>query len=291
MRKRTAQEQIDPRLNLRWVGRWAPGYVEQSRYLYDHELVVFLAGTSRVLVGDRAFTCAKGDALIIPPGVRHWTRAVDGVVERCCCHFDWVHGGAEVNPPFVYEADGTYVRRRGKAAPRWLKVEMPFWATGLSLPRLLPLLGALAECDRSPVGLLRRRGLFLQLLAEVLGGGAGKAGHVHGGKSLRLVQAVKQRIENDYRKPLAMSAMAKDLKVTPVHMARAFRTLVGMSPLAYLHRLRLEEACRLLSNSSMNVAEVADNVGFDDANYFSRLFRRKMGMSPSAMTANPASSS
>jgi len=64
--------------------------------------------------------------------------------------------------------------------------------------------------------------------------------------------------------------------------------LVGMSPLAYVHRLRLEEAYRLLSNSSMNVAEVAGNVGFDDANYFSRLFRRKMGMPPSAVTANPA---
>ena len=57
--------------------------------------------------------------------------------------------------------------------------------------------------------------------------------------------------------------------------------IVGVSPLEYVHRLRLEEAYRLLSDSSRNVSEVAMEVGFDDANYFSRLFRKKMGMSPS----------
>ncbi|MEI8247778.1 MAG: helix-turn-helix domain-containing protein [Lentisphaerota bacterium] len=44
-----------------------------------------------------------------------------------------------------------------------------------------------------------------------------------------------------------------------------------------MHRLRLEEAYRLLSDTSMNVSEAASEVGFDDANYFSRLFLKKNG--------------
>lgn len=272
--------QVNPRINMWWAGWWEPEYVERSRYLYDHELVIFTSGKSQAVVGEQAFTCAKGDVLIIPPGIRHWTRAFDERVERYCFHFDWVHGLPKLNPPFVYEATGKYLHSRCKHAPKGLNIKMPFYLTGIPLQRLLPLLNPLTECDDSPEGVLKQRGLFLQLLAEFLAGSKKKVKTSHGGKSLRLVQSLKKRIENDFRYPLSMNSLAKELKVTPVHMARIFRMIVGISPLEYVHRLRLEEAYRLLSASSMNVSEVAMEVGFDDANYFSRLFRKKMGMPP-----------
>ena len=280
MHNETNAEQINPRINLWWRGWWKPGYVEQSRYLYDHELVVFTAGKSQVVAGEKSFICAKGDALIIPPGIRHWTRALDEMVERYCFHFDWIAGLPSVMPPFVYESTRQYRPGRCKHAPDGLNIKMPFYLTGLPLRRLLPLINPLTGCDDSREGILKQRGLFLLLLAELLAGDKGKVKTSHGGKSLRLAQALKQRIENDFRQRLSMSTLAKEFKVTPGHMARTFRMIVGISPLEYLHRLRLEEAYRLLSVTSMNVSEAASEVGFDDANYFSRLFRKKMGMSP-----------
>lgn len=273
--------QINPRVNLWWAGWWKPGYVEQSRYLYDHELVIFTSGKSQVVVGDQSFTCVKGDVLIIPPGVRHWTRAFDDRVERYCFHFDWVPDLPSVVPPFVYESTGKYKRSRCKPSPKWLKIKMPFYLGGIPLQRLLPLLSPLTECDASLEGNMKQRGLFLQLLAELFAATKGRVRTSHGGKSLRLVQAIKQKIENDFRHPPLMNSLAREFRVTPVHMARTFRMIVGVSPLEYVHRLCLEEAYRLLSDSSKNVSEVAAEVGFDDANYFSRLFRKKMGMSPS----------
>ena len=62
--------------------------------------------------------------------------------------------------------------------------------------------------------------------------------------------------------------------------------IVGITPLEYVHRLRLEEAYKLLSTTAMNVSEVAEFVGFSDANYFSRLFSKKMGMPPSKVKSN-----
>jgi len=281
MHVKSKTEKINPRINLTWAGCWKPGYVEQGRYLYDHELVVFTAGKSQVVVGDESFSCTTGDVIIIPPGVRHWTRALEEKVERHCFHFDWVQDMPSSRPSFVYEASGDYKRSSCKRAPKWLSVRLPLYSAGMPLKNLLPLLHHLEESDSSPEGSLRRRGLFLQLLAEILAAGKAKVRPVCGGKSLRLVQMMKQRIENDFRSPLSMGALAGEFKVTPVHMARAFRVIVGISPLEYLHRLRLEEAYRLLSAGSMNVAEVAGSVGFEDANYFSRLFRKKMGMLPS----------
>ncbi|MFA6294386.1 MAG: helix-turn-helix domain-containing protein [Victivallales bacterium] len=281
MHKKTKTEQINPRVNLCWAGWWKPGYVEQSRYLYDHELVVFTSGKSQAIVGEQSFSCAKGDMLIIPPGVRHWTRALDERVERYCFHFDWVCELPSVMPPFVYESTGKYKCGRCKTTPKWLEIKMPFYLTGIPLQRLLPLLNPLTECDSSLEGNMKRRGLFLQLLAELFVATKERAETSHGGKSLRLVQALKQRIENDFRHPPSMNSLAREFNVTPVHMARAFRMIVGISPLEYVHRLRLEEAYLLLSDSSMNISEVSESVGFEDANYFSRLFRKKMGMSPS----------
>ncbi len=286
MREKLNYGLINPRINLQWAGWWEPGYVEQGRYLYDHELVVFTAGRSQVVVGEKSFSCSRGDAIIIPPGVRHWTRAIDGKVERHCFHFDWLQELPEVKPPYVYESVSKFVRRLSKPAPKWLGIKMPFYSSAIPLQRLLPLLAPLEDRSDDPLGQLRQRGLFLQLLSEVISSHGVGTKKVHAGKSLRLVQMLKQRIENDFRKPLSIGDLAAEFKVTPVHMIRAFRQVVGMSPLEYVHRLRLDEAYRLLSagDGSMNIAEIAESVGFDDPNYFSRLFRKKMGCSPSSVT-------
>jgi AraC-like DNA-binding protein len=284
MNAKTKFSQVNPRINMLWSGWFEPGFVEASRYLYDHELVVLTSGKSQVVVGEQSFTCAKGDVLIIPPGVRHWTRALNDKVERYCIHFDWEQGLPLVTPSYIFESTKKYSPRKCKPAPGWLKIKMPLYAKSIPLQRLLPLLHPFMDCDkRLPESSMKQKGLFLQLLSEVLLVGKVVHSSVHGGKTLRLVQALKQRIENEYRRDLTINALAKEFKITPVHMARAFRTLVGVSPLEYIHRFRLEEAYRLLSTSSMNVSEVASEVGFDDANYFSRLFRKKMGMSPSGV--------
>ncbi len=289
MNAKTKIDQVNPRVNMLWSGWWEPEFVEWSRYLYDHELIAFTSGKSQVVVGEQSFTCEKGDVLVIPPGIRHWTRALDERVERYCIHFDWVQGLSPVTPSYIYESTKKYNPMKCKPAPRWLKIKMPLYAKGIPLQRLLPLLHPFMDCDKSlPESSLKQKGLFLQLLSEVLLSEKSVHSSVHGGKSLRLVQGIKQKIENEYRQVLTINTLAKECKITPVHMARAFRILVGMSPLEYIHRLRLEEAYRLLSTSSMNISEVSESVGFDDANYFSRLFRKKMGVSPSRIVAKPA---
>lgn len=271
-----------------WSGWWPSGYVEQSRYLYDHELVVFMSGISRVVVGEQSFTCPAGDVLIIPPGVRHWTRSVlDSRVERYCFHFDWIWGMPAVTPSYTFESTGKYRPGKCKLAPPWLTVKMPFHVTGMSLQRLHLLLHPLAECDGiSWKNSLKQHGLFAQLLSEVLLTRQPVKTSANGGKSLRMVKKLKLKIESDYRQDLVMTLLAKEAKVTPAHMARAFKMVVGISPLEYMHRLRVEDAYRLLSSGSMNISEVAATVGFADANYFTRLFRKKMGMTPSKVATN-----
>jgi transcriptional regulator GlxA family with amidase domain len=61
---------------------------------------------------------------------------------------------------------------------------------------------------------------------------------------------------------------------------RRFREATGMAPLEYVHTLRLEEAKQMLESGDAPVEGIANEVGYEDAAFFSRLFRRKVGLTP-----------
>lgn len=63
---------------------------------------------------------------------------------------------------------------------------------------------------------------------------------------------------------------------------KQFKQTVGMTPHAWLVRLRLERACSLLSRRSTAIAEVAQEVGFYDQSHFNRAFRQAFGVAPSS---------
>ncbi|WP_321911837.1 MULTISPECIES: AraC family transcriptional regulator [unclassified Paraburkholderia] len=66
------------------------------------------------------------------------------------------------------------------------------------------------------------------------------------------------------------------------HFLRRFKQTVGMTPHAWLLRLRLEQACALLAAGKRTIAEVAHGVGFYDQSHFNRAFRQAFGVAPSA---------
>ncbi|PIU92840.1 MAG: AraC family transcriptional regulator, partial [Armatimonadetes bacterium CG06_land_8_20_14_3_00_66_21] len=74
-------------------------------------------------------------------------------------------------------------------------------------------------------------------------------------------------------------------------LSRAFRNATGCSPLDYLVRVRIHRAMELLKEADLSIAEVAQQVGFADSNYFSRQFRSLVGCGPrrfrNTLTARP----
>ena len=61
---------------------------------------------------------------------------------------------------------------------------------------------------------------------------------------------------------------------------RRFAQATGMAPLDYLHHVRLEEAKQMLESGDASIETIAFEVGYRDASFFNRLFRRKVLMSP-----------
>jgi len=61
---------------------------------------------------------------------------------------------------------------------------------------------------------------------------------------------------------------------------RRFREATGMAPLEYVHTLRLEEAKQMLESGDEPIEAIANEVGYEDAAFFSRLFRRHVNLTP-----------
>lgn len=81
-------------------------------------------------------------------------------------------------------------------------------------------------------------------------------------------------------KKLKLDEIATETGLSASHFSRLFQNRTGHSPIDYFIQLKIQRACRLLDNSGWMIADVAREMGFEDQFYFSRVFRKVMGMSP-----------
>jgi AraC family L-rhamnose operon transcriptional activator RhaR len=95
------------------------------------------------------------------------------------------------------------------------------------------------------------------------------------------VTAAIKLMDDNPSDPWTLPLLAKKVSLRPDYLCRLFGEIVGISPINYLTRRRLELATSLLRRTPMPVGEVGAAVGWMDANYFTRRFNEKFGVSPS----------
>lgn len=101
-------------------------------------------------------------------------------------------------------------------------------------------------------------------------------------ESLEFVRKVTHVIHSELSNPdLNVSFLADRMCVSTSQLTRKLNTMVGVSTVAYITRIRLSKAKQLLSSGKHNVNEVSDLCGFSDASYFRRLFKKEFGVTPS----------
>ena len=87
-------------------------------------------------------------------------------------------------------------------------------------------------------------------------------------------------MQQNFRKNLQMQELAKHARMTVSSFSRHFKAATGTTPGKYLLKLRLDEARQMLLENQLSISEIAFQTGFEDSNYFSRIFRIYSGMSP-----------
>lgn len=87
-------------------------------------------------------------------------------------------------------------------------------------------------------------------------------------------------IEKNYPQKLRTPDIAASAHLSEYYFCHLFKKYMGVSFTTYLNNVRIKKAAAFLDNTKLNVTEVAAKVGFDDVNYFSRVFKNKFGVSP-----------
>ena len=93
---------------------------------------------------------------------------------------------------------------------------------------------------------------------------------------------IKEYLKNHFREDCPTARLAKMANMSKSNFLKHFKISTGISPLQYILNLRLHEACRQLTVSEQNISEIAFSVGFNDSNYFTRIFHQHIGVSPRA---------
>lgn len=149
------------------------------------------------------------------------------------------------------------------------------------------VLAAVAECAR----LQRQDGGFDTAYAESMAAAFVQYLHRRGGvsqadRSVGRLTELQMRRVRDYvhanlASPIAVSALAAVAGVSTGHFFRTFRETTGMTPLAWLQRVRVGRAAEMLERDGVSVTEAALRVGFSNFGHFARVFTRLTGILPS----------
>lgn len=264
-------------------GFHGPGWLEPRRVIYEHQLVLIRDGTFLTEIEGEKFSCEAGSFLIVPPGKWEATWNVgQSRGARWWCHFDWVYQGPWGQTPIMTyhpaQPRAAFLRRAPAFVGRQIRhgrIPSPELAYDL-FERLYRKQNSGDAREQ-----LASRAVLLELLLSLLNPGAVQAPRE---RSVRLAEMVRQQLKGAVEAgegPVSIQALLEKSHYSYAHLCRLFRAEYGVSPVKYLHSLRIDSAKLLLRDTSLDIAEIAARVGLPDAVYFARLFRKVAGRSPS----------
>ncbi|WP_169086598.1 response regulator transcription factor [Paenibacillus sp. PL91] len=91
---------------------------------------------------------------------------------------------------------------------------------------------------------------------------------------------ILQYVTENFRRDLSLQDLANQFFMNPSYISQLFKKEVGETFTAYVARLRVEQACELLERGSGTVSDIAEKIGYRDYFYFTRLFKKLTGQTP-----------
>lgn len=229
-----------------------------SRDRSDYFIVEFVVeGKGLLSVNGKDFVLERGDVYILPPESKHSYRAdAEQPFLKIWCNF---YSDTFAKVMTDYHLDGQYVFHAEECGEDFIRlvetanygscVNDDEWANVATV--LLSILTKLAAKAYRPTG------------------------------SNLIAARAKELLDGAIYDNITIEELTKRLFVSKMILTREFRKMYGMSPYHYYLNQKLSRAKLMLHNSNMTVKEISDKLCFADEHYFSGLFKRKIGVSPS----------
>lgn len=243
-------------------------YVERKTGVSQAILIYCLEGRGFLELENSCFSIQPGYVAVIPPGTPHIYRADTAEPWSIFwIHFDGVQTdaalasiGVDRQKPLLYVPDFTIMRRAFEEVYACLNYHY------------------------SDAGLLAMTSELMRLLSRI---------KLHYSHPQQERQASEDRIietiafmERHLDLSISLEELARRAGLSVPHYSKRFKERTNQSPTACFIQLKIRKACDLLYQTDMSIKEIAEQLGYEDPYYFSRIFKKVQGVSPSTHRKN-----
>ncbi|SFD00024.1 helix-turn-helix domain-containing protein [Butyrivibrio sp. YAB3001] len=95
-----------------------------------------------------------------------------------------------------------------------------------------------------------------------------------------IMKTAKDYIDNNFEKDISLDNVSRVVNVSPYYFSKIFKEENGLNFIEYLTNVRIEKAKKLLENPNLSIKEICASCGYTDPNYFSRSFKKNVGVTP-----------
>lgn len=250
------------------------------------ELVYVRSGSGLHWHNGQRYSVYAGDCYVILPGDEHTYRSTSKL------HITNVLFYPELLEPYRDTLLATRGFRRFFTTEPLFREESSFrHKLHLSLTKQKVYVGLLDDLsqelrDQGPAYTVTATGIFLQMIVLLSRAfdrmfESGNMERQFEGKD-QLVSSAIAYLEENYAGDVRVEDIARSVFISPSRLSHVFKDATGMSLFDYLTRMRIDRACQQLGETDQSVTSIAFSLGFHDSAYFTRLFSRTTGMTPTA---------
>ncbi|MFD0616137.1 helix-turn-helix domain-containing protein [Paenibacillus sp. GCM10027629] len=218
-------------------------------------------GRGEIYNGDLLLTILEGDILVIHPHTEYWLRSTTDtclrgiIISVCKLHISGLPQGLLLEPDML----------------PLIRIEEEF----NHIKRLFS--DIYKEATTSAFGSAEIIVSLLQTLLILL---YRFTNQNQCASTTSIPQTVRAYIERNYPEDLSLTDLAGVVYVSPYYLAHLFKVEIGISPIQYLIKCRIDKAKKLLSGTKLSVQDISMQVGYSNSNYFNLLFKKMTGVSP-----------
>jgi len=246
-------------------------YSLQRRTVHDYNFIFVTRGCVVWVVDGVEYPLHPGGLVIVPPGIEHHAYSRTRRITLVSTHVECtLPGGQDVFELLV--------------PPRYQHVPR-----NCALDRYIR--GAALEYQRAQAETTQLLPLWSPLICNELFRHCAQRSTLHYRTTDPFIAGMLEDIGRRIAEPVTLAQLAQRSGFSAQHLNRVFQRTLGVTPLQYLARTRMERAAELLREGRLTVGAVAAAVGFDDPYYFSRQFSQHFGVSPSRFIQTAGSDS
>lgn len=243
------------------------GYEHCGEYWYDYNYVpdyskfyYILDGECKITIDGREYFPKPGQLVMMPEGVcQSYCHINENHLTKHWCHFT----AESLGKKLFDTVKASYI----------IDVECP--------ERLESLFRTMNSGQEGYLEILQKKAALLEVLYDFLSSACCIGESFDGLVIDSRLRDVTAFIDCHIGQDISIEELAKIAHLHPNYLIRLFKSQLGMSPVQYINLKRIEIAQQLLKNPKISVAEAAERLGIGDVFYFSKLFKKYVGISPS----------